>query len=689
MASSFPSLRQRPTLPSVGISKATPVYLRPTSAPVHSSVSSINSVFATGSPGVPRGSDEDYKSLICRAFVPHIAVHVSTDTDELAQEKGFANFKDMLRPYGEVIQGRITVRDSQGVSTSYDDYGVRFVGLKDVAASGERWETGLARSHGFPPKSDSARDNICEGGSLDDIQELLNLHLERMEELIETSLTDGDVPSGKSFYTLYLRRLLSGLPLSPHETYAHPVACVIAISSRNQTPIETLRNLYTTGSQTELPSYVNTDYLRYYVLVHDEGKDDINKSMTLFDQMKKHFGLHCHLLRLRSGGRSVMSDDDAVVVPRSQWLSAAEELAELRARDIDEGVGQPTLCLPDSDATAIQTMVREMAQVSVIPFMERCIATWNDQVASRRRGLSGRFLSLSKRYFGSTSSRNSVSVASNYDPSSESYNPVTPEAQMRKLADFAFMLRDWRLAHSTYDLLRTDFNNDQAWKCHAGAQEMAAISLILTGTALTSKVRVDTIDPMLDLACYSYMNRCADPYSALRCLLVAVELLRIRGGGAADEAAQWAMRARSKSPVDSFGHALITERVGSCFEVREGAGSGAWGGRKRKSAMWSMMAAREWVDAGKPSQARYCIDRSLAIYDGTQFGAIAAYVDLLKSQTGYAPLVDVDSDGRPSADSTGEIESELLDVGSKRKSYVGTGLAGDLAEKLDDNFVDS
>lgn len=40
---------------------------------------------------------------------------------------------------------------------------------------------------------------------------------------------------------------------------------------------------------------------------------------------------------------------------------------------------------------------------------------------------------------------------------------------MRKLADFAFMLRDWKLAHSVYDLLRTDFNNDKAWKYYAAA----------------------------------------------------------------------------------------------------------------------------------------------------------------------------------------------------------------------------
>ena len=71
--------------------------------------------------------------------------------------------------------------------------------------------------------------------------------------------------------------MLSALPVAPHETFSHPVACVIAISSRNQSPIETLRNLYTEGTQVAVPAYVNGDYLRYYVLVHDEDRDDITK----------------------------------------------------------------------------------------------------------------------------------------------------------------------------------------------------------------------------------------------------------------------------------------------------------------------------------------------------------------------------------------------------------------------------
>lgn len=284
MTSAFPSLPRRPTLPSISATKSPSIYLRSSStALVHSSVSSLNSLFANSSSIPPSSTgDEDCKSLILRAFVPHVAVHVSDDTNELAREKGFVDFKEMLRPYGEDIPGRITIRDSQGISSSYEDYGIRFVSLNDVAASGEKWETMASRivnGSSTSEKPDS-KDGVFQGGSIEEVEELVNLHMERAEELSGAGLSPGgDGPGGRSFYTLYLRRLLSALPLSPHETFPHPVACVIAISSRNTSPIETLRNLYTSGSQVSLPNYVNTDYLRYYVLVHDEDRDEIKKSV--------------------------------------------------------------------------------------------------------------------------------------------------------------------------------------------------------------------------------------------------------------------------------------------------------------------------------------------------------------------------------------------------------------------------
>jgi hypothetical protein len=59
--------------------------------------------------------------------------------------------------------------------------------------------------------------------------------------------------------------------------------------------------------------------------VHDEDRDDISESTKLYDQMKRHFGLHCHLLRLRSN-QCVVTDDDSVQVPECEWLSPSERL---------------------------------------------------------------------------------------------------------------------------------------------------------------------------------------------------------------------------------------------------------------------------------------------------------------------------------------------------------------------------
>lgn len=257
-------------------------YLRSsTASTVNSSASSVSSLFNSS---LRHTADiEDLRSLICRGFVPHIAVHVSTDVDELVQEKGFrSGFAELLRPFGETLQARINVRDSQGLSASHDDFGVRFVGLADMAASGERWETGIsfaAMNGGSNKKGEEA----YVGGNIEEIEELLEVQLQRQEDgtgadVLNDEEADGDAER-RSPYWRYLRRLLSALPVSPHETFSHPVACVIAISSRNKAPIEALRNLYASGTEAQLPSYVHAEYLRYYVLVHDEDRDDI----TLYD----------------------------------------------------------------------------------------------------------------------------------------------------------------------------------------------------------------------------------------------------------------------------------------------------------------------------------------------------------------------------------------------------------------------
>ena len=358
----------------------------------------------------------------------------------------------------------------------------------------------------------------------------------------------------------------------------------------------------------------------------------------------------------------------------------------------------PIPCLFESDSTAIRTFVREMVTQSVVPFMERCVTTWNDQVASRRRGISGRFMSLSKRWTGfGTSSRSSSgsgstgssgSSSSNYDPLQGCYRWDTPEAMMRKLGDYAFMLRDWKLSHGIYELLRPDFSNDKAWKYHAGAHEMAAISTLLNQQTLSSRVRSETVDQMLETASYSYITRCAAPYGALRCLSVAIELLRLRGGSAADDAAKWGSRVLEMRVLGATGHALFTERVAACYAARKGAGSGRWGSRRRKSALWNILAADAWLKLGKNVQAEKCLDEAAKMYGQIKpeqdnplaFGGMRAFTDDLRRilRANLVAVRGIDGvctllGGHESP--IVEEESEKLDHRRHRGSLIGGGVS--------------
>lgn len=267
--------------------------------------SSIGSPFDGRSDG-----SEDIRSSIIRSFSPTIAVHASEDTDDLVRNKGFkGGFWELIRPFGETVSGKVVIRDSIGSSRAWEDYGVRFADFKGIG------------------RTPSNRDS----GPLAQMEEVLAKQLDSSGGMLGASVRTKDVlglPATTPLCKSFLQQLLCSAPTAPHETFGHPVANVIAISSRNAAPLETLRQLYadgTTGDK-QPPDWVNQEYLRYYVLVHDEERDDITESIKLYDQMKRHFGLHCHLLRLRSS-QCVVTDDDSMQVPQCEWLSPSEHLS--------------------------------------------------------------------------------------------------------------------------------------------------------------------------------------------------------------------------------------------------------------------------------------------------------------------------------------------------------------------------
>lgn len=614
--------------------KSLPHRIRSTESPRFRSVErSSSSGTRSTSPATSVGHPSEPKHIVVRSFAPRVAVYASTDTEDLIREKGFSEgLRGLLRPYGDNIPGKVTVRDSVGSSKTWEDFGVRIVSPEDAqpyrtSLSKPREEPGNdAHTNGIRRTSGPKESSYSGGGGCNTLEKLVDQHL-RQEEAQNQDESNGYVdrdhrprkPQGASsaVYPLYLRKLFSSMLMVPYETFCHPVSCIIAVSSRNPSSIDTLRQLYTQSAR-HIPAFVGADYLRYYVLIHDEDRDDIIKSTALFDLMKRHFGLHCHLLRLRSS-HCVQSDEDSAPVPPCSWLPPEDDLSQTSIIDYTDDSSTARYIF-DSDAAAIRSFLREMVTQSIVPFMENRVVTWNDQVASRRRGLSGRFISLSKRWTGfGASSRSSPSPTTssntNYDAQQGFYPPETPEATMRTLADYAFMLRDFRLAYSTYDFLRSDFAHDKAWAYHAAANEMAALSYLLIPQPLaSSKSRSETVDNMLDTAAYSYLTRCSMPFGVIRTLTTATELLISRGPASAQDAARWGGKLLELGVLSPVAQAFTTERMATCYHSRTGTGSLAFGARRRQTALWSLMAAQSWARIGRPVQARRQLESARALY---------------------------------------------------------------------------
>jgi hypothetical protein len=637
-------------------------------------------------------SPGDPLNLILKAFVPHIAIKASPDVDELVRSKGFRQgLWELLRPFGERVQGKVAIRDSNGISRFAEDFSVCFTQFGTNVEHPDSTISGLKQAQSKQDQNGTQGGLSRDKKTLSDVEAVVERHLSYAEESpppqrgILAQELDPDMAS--PYYALYVRRLLSGMPIVPHESFAHPVACIVAVSAKSEDSVAELREIYNETSQGEnkMPVWVDGDYLRYYVLVHDEENDDITKSMALFEQMKRHLGLHCHMLRLRSS-QSAETDDDSIPLPRSDWMAAEEELAEIQRSEDEEDFEDPTRYIFESDATAIRTFVREMVAQSIVPTMERHVSIWNDQVASRRRGITGRFMNLSRKWagFGGSSRSSTGGIGNsrdNYDASGF-YRADAPEAIMRKLADYAFMLRDWKLAHSTYDLLRSDFSDAKAWKYHAAVNEMAAISLLISSQQLTTKVRSETVDQMLESAFYSYNTRCTSPYGAIRSLTLTLELLRLRGGTNIDDASRWGIRLLESKILGLVGDALIKERLAICYASKPGVGSWHWGDRRRKSAAWSILAADAWIQQSKFVPAHKCMGESRSTYASlpskrgiSQFTAASAFMDSLEHE--LSEKLDLPRNEHEEnmlgirEDHIDEESEALTDTRSKRMSTVG------------------
>ncbi|WWC68664.1 uncharacterized protein I206_102596 [Kwoniella pini CBS 10737] len=565
---------------------------------------------------------------IVQSLSPRIAVLTSQDVVQSCEANGCRGLEELLRPW-EGGTERVSILSSTLSPTIHPTFPVRFVSFESVY-------TNPILS---VPNPDVTVDLI-------------------------SGFVGAKNPDDEQHYPITRSLLLSSRPLASHETFNHPVGVLFAVSTATPDPLGTLNKLHAqqiSSAAQNVPWMDGQTVLRFFVVVHDVSMmgGDMAPAHELLANVKKAYGPHSTLLVINSQlehreppQSPDVSTHPSIPLPRpftpeqsnpsalsqvyasalssltlSPMAAASASLGEKAVSDTPFSPSRPVRRklyghkLTAEDTQRLAALVREIVVQSLIPWMEARIREWNEVYHSNRRGITGRLFGAGRKFFGSRpNSPSPGTTPTGYNTIKGYYPIIAVEALSRRLADFAFMLRDYKFAGGVYDSLRKDFAQDRAWRYSAAATEMYGLCLLLShpfflpSSPPTMKpipftnLQHTEITSWLEQAITAYHQH--SPITQIQLDALRITVLYYEAWKAIGE---WR----------SVGYALVkgsgdSDEVPSAVMIEEAAAADVKGGKtqkgNRRRAFHLVLAARRYETAGLKTYSRRCLERASQIY---------------------------------------------------------------------------
>ncbi|KAJ3734691.1 ER-golgi trafficking TRAPP I complex 85 kDa subunit-domain-containing protein, partial [Lentinula guzmanii] len=372
---------------------------------------------------------------------PHICILSSPDLQDLLAASSLPQLSEIFQSFSPLPQ--VTTRTTSLASVPHKAFALRFSDLSEIEAS-------------------------CREDEEERAVRMLDWIGSRINSRCAQWVDDMDKLSGKQPTRVpwweELKRCVEGdhVP-SKTETWNHPAAIILAVSTNTSNPLQAISNLH--ARAIELPSWVDPAYLRYTLIVHpkDSTLSD-EEAGALFNAVKKQYGLHSYLLSLDMPNPPPAPVPVPTAKPRLPLAGTdTSDISTKISGSSRHGVsGVNTLRMNEKDIQQTAKFTREFLVMSLIPWMEKCVMDWNENFVSNRR-LPSRLFSSTRRLFGSPSPspsplpthRSSPSRASTYSSAPILTQPASAESppQQRRLAEFATALGDFKLAVSVWETL--------------------------------------------------------------------------------------------------------------------------------------------------------------------------------------------------------------------------------------------
>lgn len=361
----------------------------------------------------------------------------------------------------------------------------------------------------------------------------LELVLKKLSQNQENSSKDLDA----DLYVNLFRRVVTSNKVVLFDTLNHPVSQLFVIDFENDSS-ETLRLMIVEFRNFSFPKYFQMSDLLVHVFVLYNANISSEADVAKFqNDIRTH-------LTVTSTAVPIFAPEPEPQFVRMSKLDNVTIDCEVQKITLQQGKASEEdddyLQVPKELDTTLRSKIYEYISRFLIPHMERKIRTWDDLILSPKKSITGHFFSVSRKLFKSSGELASQSLsAESYNSVHNYYHRSSPEQSIRKLADWSLMLKDFKYAYSTYDLIKKDYTNDKAWVYVAATQEMCIISLLLAQTQpLASdtlpqppdkntlrKIRHDIIEPYIDNLSYTFKSRFNVKTYAIKSCLVVAELL--------------------------------------------------------------------------------------------------------------------------------------------------------------------
>ncbi|KAJ1919336.1 hypothetical protein H4219_002024 [Mycoemilia scoparia] len=450
------------------------------------------------------------RNFVFRALSPQVLVISSDDVDQFLNQNNFSSFAELLQPFGRDIPIKATLHRDKASSHYLDAIDIRF---SDSFALPQPELTDGAMSKWL---------DLVENVDADDIFKALSNNNDNDNEFDPEILKTNPEKLTPWYYKFRQAWINNSTNFSEHEGFNHPVACLVVTSTSNKSILDTFSTLRSSFHIQSLAggSYSNP-LLVHNVLLHDGRLSEMSEQTleSLFSGVKQQLGNNVTILDLgrerrnADGGDVTSSSTNKVPDIWSNHFSVfgyeSGSGSPKNKQGEGEGYGKT---LTHEDIKILREAIKAIASKRILPHMEIQLQVLSKETENQRRAITGRLFSVGRKYF---STSNIVSSQKTGTDGEIFYTYSSPEAKLRKLGDYAFMLRDFKFAFTVYHAARRDYESDKAWKCYAGAIEMAGMCKVLTEVSVSSSN--PDFDSLFNDAISCYLNKTNKP-----CLKYAV-----------------------------------------------------------------------------------------------------------------------------------------------------------------------